>query len=201
MFRRREPELKERIIDRPTEAARRAWRDARKKLSPSRRRRRERIKQTAAVTGGAAAGAAAAYYLDPDRGKSRRATTRDRLAGGLRRVSRRGGRLKRRVESDAEGFVERVRRSDSSPPPNDVTLAHKVESEILGRPDVPKGSIIVGAADGIVTIRGSVKDPGLIEDLGRQVEEIPGVRGVENLLHMVGTPAPNKQEARRAGTA
>lgn len=200
MLGRREPDLKERIVDRPVAAAGRAWKKVRTRLSPARRRRRERIKRAAGVTGAVAAGATAAYYLDPDRGRSRRATTRDRIAGGVRRVTRRGERLKRRVESDAQGFMERVRHADDSPPPNDVTLAHKVESEILGRPDVPKGSINVDATQGVVALRGTVKDPDLIDDLEKQVATISGVRAVENLLHMPGTPAPNKREARRAGT-
>lgn len=192
--------VKDRMVARPIEGLRGFWKKTTSTISPKRRRRRGRLKKTAAVTGAITAGAGAAYYLDPARGKSRRARTRDRIAGGFRRIGRRGGRLKRRVESDVEGFAERVRHAEETPPPNDATLAHKVESEILGRPDVPKGSVNVDAAQGVVALRGTVKDPDLIGDLAKRVEKIPGVRGVENYLHMPGTPAPNKREARRAST-
>lgn len=53
-----------------------------------------------------ATGAAAAYFLDPDRGKARRAHLRDRVAGKLRRTGRRLRRWEGRAESDVRGKLQ-----------------------------------------------------------------------------------------------
>ncbi|MDP8957930.1 MAG: BON domain-containing protein [Actinomycetota bacterium] len=151
---------------------------------------------------GSAIGAVVAYFLDPDRGRTRRAKTGDQAGATLRRLSERGERTARRVASDAAGVVERIRKRERHyVAPNDATLAHKVESELFGRDDVPKGSINVNAERGVVVLRGEVDQPGQIEGLEAAVREIPGVLGVENLLHLPGTPAPNKEEVRRLDSA
>jgi osmotically-inducible protein OsmY len=43
----------------------------------------------------------------------------------------------------------------------------------------------------VVTLRGQVDTPDLIEELERQTRKVTGVRDVENLLHTPDTPAPN----------
>jgi osmotically-inducible protein OsmY len=51
----------------------------------------------------------------------------------------------------------------------------------------------VNAENGVVYLRGQVEDESLIEALGKSAKKIQGVRGVENLLHPPGTPAPTAQ--------
>lgn len=66
---------------------------------------------------------------------------------------------------------------------DDTTLARKVETEIFRSPDVPKGDILVNAAFGKVTLRGSVGDTKLAARLATEAGQVPGVKSVENLLH------------------
>jgi osmotically-inducible protein OsmY len=81
-------------------------------------------------------------------------------------------------------------RSPEDPfPPNDVTLARKVESDLFRDPDVPKGRINVNAEGGIIVLRGELGRREQIEAVEAAVRRIPGVREVENLLHLPGTPA------------
>jgi osmotically-inducible protein OsmY len=69
-------------------------------------------------------------------------------------------------------------------------LARKVETEIFREPDVPKGQIDVNAADGVVSLRGEVESAEMIDQLVERTRNVQGVQGVENLLHVPGTPAP-----------
>lgn len=148
-----------------------------------------------------AAGAVVQYFADPDRGRGRRTKAIDRLGGLVRRTRRRGERLQRYAVSELRGFSQRLQHAEVPAPnvPDDVTLVHKVESELFGDHEIPKGRLNVNAEEGLVTIRGSVERPGQISEIERKARRVDGVRGVRNLLHMPGTPAPNKLAARRAG--
>jgi hypothetical protein len=66
--------------------------------------------------------------------------------------------------------------------PEDATLLDRVRSELFRDPALPKGQINVGAANGVVELRGAV-DPELIEDIGIRVAAVEGVVRVDNLLH------------------
>jgi osmotically-inducible protein OsmY len=70
---------------------------------------------------------------------------------------------------------------------DDVTLARKVESEVLGDADVPKGDVVVSAQNGVVELRGEVKRPEDLKDLGAAAAKVAGVQGVNNLLHTPGS--------------
>jgi osmotically-inducible protein OsmY len=70
---------------------------------------------------------------------------------------------------------------------DDVTLARKVESEILGGEDAPKGSVVVNASDGVVELRGQVKRPEDVRGLGDAAAKVAGVKDVNNLLHTAGS--------------
>ena len=137
-----------------------------------------------------AIGAALMYFLDPDHGRRRRNVARDRLLGLYRRNSARLGRFGRYARGRAEGLSQEVARAGAeAPPPNDAALAQKVQSEIFRDPDVPKGQINVNAEDGVVVLRGELDRPEQINALVDRVRAIPGVRDVENLLHLPKTPA------------
>jgi osmotically-inducible protein OsmY len=55
---------------------------------------------------------------------------------------------------------------------------------------VPKGRINVNVQNGVVQLRGEVPESSMIDDLVEKARSIQGVREVENLLHLPGTPAP-----------
>ncbi len=147
---------------------------------------------------GVALGAVLEYFFDPGAGRRRRHTTRDRAMSRLRRAERRATRRARRAESHAVGIVRRTLngRRNAAGPVDDVTLSHKVQSELFRRAHVPKGPIDVNAEDGVVFLRGIAEreeDIARLEDIARRIH---GVRAVENLVHMPGTPAPASRPRR-----
>jgi osmotically-inducible protein OsmY len=145
-----------------------------------------------------AIGAAVEYFMDPVRGKARRAQAVDRAMGLLRRTGRRVERLGRRLGAEAYGIKQRaahLRQEDKDL--DDATLANKVRSELFNDPAVSKGQINVNVEEGMVVLRGTA-DPAQAEALAKAAMALPGVRGVENLLHLPGTPAPNKAPSREA---
>jgi osmotically-inducible protein OsmY len=104
------------------------------------------------------------------------------------------GRLGRIAKSQAFDVKQRVKhlKEGDKPQPDDVTLAHKVETEIFRDAEVPKGQINVNAENGVVVLRGEVEQSELIRDLEEKTRKVQGVREVENLLHTPGTPVPTK---------
>ena len=143
-----------------------------------------------------AIGAALTYFFDPDRGRRRRAMARDRSGATAREGARRLTRLGRWGRAEAYGVTQRIRhrKEEPKPPPDDVTLARKVETEIFRSADVPKGKINVNAVDGVVELRGEADRAEMIGDLEDQVRKIPGVRDVRNMLHVPGAEAPTSPE-------
>jgi hypothetical protein len=112
-------------------------------------------------------GAALTYFFNPMEGQRRRAKFAGRIKGLLARAE--------------EG---------PKPQPDDVTLAHMVESELFRDELVPKGQINVNAENGKVYLRGEVGEQGMIRDLEERARSIHGVEDVENLLHLPGAEAP-----------
>ena len=150
----------------------------------------------AALTG-AAAGAAAVYFLDPQHGRARRAQFVDWSGARLRRGWRALNQLGARTGSSAAALPQKMVSLRSGPrPADDLTLRDRVESEVFRNADAPKGQINVDVESGVVTIRGQVDNAFQIASVEKAVLKVPGVVGVENLLHVDGTPAPNKAQAR-----
>lgn len=77
---------------------------------------------------------------------------------------------------------------------DDVTITRKVETEIFRSSKVAKGKISVNTADGVVWLRGEVKNPQQVKDLEAKAAAIPEVKRVENLLHLPKTPAPTRTD-------
>jgi hypothetical protein len=123
-----------------------------------------------------------------------------RTSGIARRGLRLSARLGRRVASDAFGLVQRARhlRSEPKVEMDDVTLARKVETEVFRAADSPKGDIDVNVVDGIVYLHGQVKQPAQIKEVEARTRRVPEVVGVENLLHLPGTPAASRADAPRS---
>ena len=150
---------------------------------------------------GVAVGGTIMYLLDPVHGHRRRRALLDRAGAAGRRGSRRATRALRvallRREGQAKGLVHRLRPT-AQEPPDDVTLVDKVKSVVFRDPRFPKGQISINAEEGKVVLRGQVDQPELIADLEAAVRDVQGVRDVENLLHVPGTPAPPSQGERHA---
>jgi osmotically-inducible protein OsmY len=142
-------------------------------------------------------GAALAYFLDPERGRDRRSMASEQIAKLLRQgsgqVSDRIENTTRYTDSPTQGGFQTAGRPliPDDPYPNDPTLVQTVESEIFRDPDIPKGQININAENGVVVLRGQLDNPDQIRRVEESVRAIPGVEGVENLLHLPDAPAPH----------
>jgi hypothetical protein len=147
------------------------------------------------LAGGVGLGVAASWFLLPTSGPRNRAaigawfarlfrrTTHDLPDAAARRASHMGDR--------ATGMAHGARamahlNGGEQPPDLDHFIAHKVETEVFGRPGIPKGAINVESVDGIVTVRGTVENQEIMQRILRDIERVNGVRDVVNLMK---TPA------------
>jgi osmotically-inducible protein OsmY len=143
---------------------------------------------------GAAAGAAAAHFLDPDSGTRRRHVVRDKALSKARRGKEQAATSASYTAGKAKGAVATA--TPSMPGSHriedvdDVTLARKVESEIFRAADAPKGDVSVDVQAGVANLRGVVADEAWITKLADDAKKVDGIKGVNNLLHRPGTPAP-----------
>jgi hypothetical protein len=150
------------------------------------------------ILAAAAAGVALSYFFDPQLGRTRRTKARNQLKATFRRAARRLGRWGRRTGAKGYGtWMKATHPVEQAIDLDDATLAHKIESEVLRT--APEG-ITMNAEDGIVVLRGEVGSPERMSELAQAVLRVPGVTGVENLLHLPGEPAPNKAPALEAST-
>lgn len=169
----------------------------RKQTKAARKRMPRKRGRSLPMITGAIAGAVTVYFFDPERGRARRAQFIDWSGARLRRGQRAVEQLLSRTGDSAASLPARMIRLQSGPrPADDLTLRDRVESEVFRNPDVPKGQINLDVESGVVTVRGQVDNALQIAKIEKDVLKVPGVRGVENLLHVGGTPAPNKAEAR-----
>lgn len=148
-----------------------------------------------AFLGGIAVGTAMTALLSPRSGARNRTLIRGRLAHFFkltardfpnaveRRTEYMGGRLSG-LTYNARRAVHAVPRRE--PPDLDQFLAHKVETEVFGRPEIPKGAINVEAVNGVVTVRGTVADSTVMGTILREIERVEGVREVVNLMKTPG---------------
>jgi len=67
--------------------------------------------------------------------------------------------------------------------PNDPTLVARVESELFRDETLPKGKLNIDAANGVVTLRGTVNGKGMADDIVERTRAIEGVSDVVDLLH------------------
>ena len=139
------------------------------------------------VAGGV--GALAEYFfVDRQHGARRRHMVRDRTRAALRHRSRDAVRRAKYLEGVAEGAAYKAAHGvpgvgGNKEPPDDVTLAQKVESIAFRKAGVPKGRVSVNADNAIIYLRGQLESDEQIEDLVRATHVIEGVNGVKNLLH------------------
>ena len=95
------------------------------------------------------------------------------------------------------GRFERVRHElldhPDRGPVDDVALAQKIRSEVLGRSTFHGRPVSIDSCQGVVHLRGELPSIDVITELERAVERVPGVQKVESFLHLPGQAAPNKQ--------
>ena len=134
-----------------------------------------------AVLTGLGLGVGLMYFLDPERGRRRRALVRDRLTHAARVSGDAVGATGRDVAHRTSGAGARIRRLvNRDGRTDDRVLVERVRSQ-LGRLVSHPHAIRVAASDGIVTLRGPILEaeaPRLLS----AVERIRGVRSVTSEL-------------------
>jgi osmotically-inducible protein OsmY len=143
---------------------------------------------------GLAAGAAAAHFFDPESGRKRRSAMRDQAQSKAAQAASAVQTQATHAAQSAKGAVTSsiptgTRLHDA----DDVTLARKVETEIFRAADAPKGDVSVDVQAGIATLRGEVAEQQWVERLADEAGHVDGIKGVQNLLHTPGTPAPQAE--------
>jgi osmotically-inducible protein OsmY len=150
-----------------------------------------------------AVGSALALLFDGNRGKQRRKQLQDRAMSFYKKANRGANSQVQQVAGAAYGnAVQSVQSHEpDNPNPDDNTLRDRIESEVFGNPQAPKGEYNLNVVNGIATIRGQVNSQADISKLVEMIGNVPNVRGVESLLHTPGTDAPNKESAIHASEA
>jgi hypothetical protein len=120
------------------------------------------------------------YFMDPERGRRRRALVRDRIAHAANASSDALGSFGRDFSHRAAGTLARARGALRRRPVDDDVLVERVRAK-LGRVVSHPHAIAVNASDGQVRLRGPIlysEFPRLM----RSVARVRGVRGVEDAL-------------------
>src|SRR5829696_5332115 len=142
---------------------------------------------------GVGIGAAAKHFLEPSRRNQLRdqavSTARSGASQAATTASYAAGKAKGAVATATPSMPGSHRIEDV----DDVTLARKVETEIFRAPDAPKGDVSVDVQGGIAHLRGEVADEEWADRLAAEARNVDGIKGVENLLHEPGTPAPQAE--------
>lgn len=134
----------------------------------------------AAAAAGAAAGAAVTYFLDPSRGRRRRAQLRDKAVHVGHEVSDEGQAAVRDARNRAKGVGARARRRFRSDTPTAPQLVERVRAEI-GRWCSHPGAVSVEARDGTVTLAGPIlRDE--VDQVRAAAALVPGVESIEDRL-------------------
>ena len=146
------------------------------------------------------ASATVMYFADPDRGKRRRNMLRDRGLARFRRMGRGIARMWRGAAAETYGVSHRIvhlvpRATDVA---DDETLRQRIESQLFRDRHIPKGDLNITCEHGLVILRGQLDDPSDIARIEDRVRRMTDVRGIQNLLHPIGTPAPNKERSQMA---
>ena len=138
------------------------------------------VQDRAAILTSLGIGAGLMYFMDPERGRRRRALVRDQIAHAAHLSVDCMGATGRDVAHRATGTVARVRGNWRSGPADDVVLAERVRAK-LGRFVSHPHAIHIDATDGCVTVRGPILKAE-VKRLVRAIEHVRGVREVVNAL-------------------
>jgi uncharacterized membrane protein/osmotically-inducible protein OsmY len=138
------------------------------------------LQDRGAVLTGFGLGVGLMYFLDPERGRRRRARVRDQVAHATRITGDAAGATGRDVSHRASGVVSRLRSAVGRKPVDDRVLVDRVRAQ-LGRVISHPHAVDVDAADGVVTLRGPILQHE-VRRLLNAVERVGGVREVVNQL-------------------
>lgn len=143
------------------------------------------------------AGGMLMFFCDPERGRRRRHMFRDRFMARMRKMGRGISRMWRGAAAETYGvshkIVHLVPRTTELL--DDETLCQRVESQLFRDRHVPKGRLNISCEHGMVILRGELDAAEDITKIEDRVRKVAGVRGVQNLLHPIGTLAPNKERS------
>lgn len=123
------------------------------------------------------AGAALMYLLDPDRGASRRALLRGRIASSLRTADERLGASRRDLANRARGMLAETRARLTPEDVDDQVIVGRVRAE-LGHHVSHPGSLEVTSERSVVTLGGPV----LADEVDKVLEVTRKVRGVREVV-------------------
>ncbi len=155
------------------------------------------------VTGGALGGGLV-YFLDPRRGKRRRALVRDRairMAGDIEHTVAVGARdLTHRLRGIVSGSLARAAANEV---PNEV-LVERVRATLGHACSHPHAVHVRSVGGGLVELTGHILESDL-DRVTKRVLRIPGVRAINDDLELCfdleGIPAPQREAmAARSGT-
>ena len=135
---------------------------------------------------GLGAGVGLMYFLDPERGRRRRALVRNKVAHTLKVSADAAGTTGRDPAHRAAGSAARVRSTLRRRRVDDVVLIERVRAQ-LGRVVSHPHAIDVKAMDGHVTLSGPIL-LAEVNQLLRAVERVAGVRDVANALEVHKEP-------------
>jgi len=143
----------------------------------------------------AAGSAVVTYFFDPDNGKARRIRAVER-SGHLVRIT--GRRLARESRYGLHTLLARARHLVARERPEFAegrTLLDRVESELFRDRSIPHGRLNLEVEGTTVVIRGQLDNAEAMFKVEQAARNVAGVTAVKSLLHMPGTPAPNKADA------
>ena len=126
--------------------------------------------------GGLGLGAAVMYFMDPERGRRRRALVRDQVAHLAATVPPGVRATRRDLVNRSRGLVATVRGRFGDDATDDETLVARVRSKV-GRIVSHPGSIVATSADGVVTLSGPV----LASEAEQLIQAVAGTRGVKEV--------------------
>jgi hypothetical protein len=134
------------------------------------------------MIGGALIGSAAMYFMDPDRGRSRRAIIRDRAKGELRSKSEALNVMTRDFQHRVEGMRHEINSRMAPDKANDAIIEQRVCSAI-GHACTHNRCLDVNVKDGVVQISGPV----LASEAQAVIRAVRGVRGVTQVHNLMTT--------------
>lgn len=129
---------------------------------------------------GLGVGALVMFYLDPARGRRRRALVRDKLIRAGNTTSEAIEGTRRDLANRVEGLKARWQRGNREELVDDVILTDRVRAE-LGRHTEHARNITVSACDGEVTLTGLLPTREA-KRVARATWRVPGVRNVASLI-------------------
>ena len=133
------------------------------------------------------AGALLMFYLDPARGRRRRALVRDKFVRAGHVAAETIDGTRRDLGNRWQGVKARVQRLREDDPVDDAVLGDRVRAQ-LGRYTTQAGDITVDVSNGEVTLRGCAVNSEA-KKLIRAVSRVPGVCNVIDLLEHNEDPA------------